>query len=195
MFIVPVTLKWKNNDPRRESAMFSPLAVLVNKVLLGEIHSLPACVLSTAHAALPELSSYNREQCLTKSERVSICFFRVKFAKPRAKSFTWFSGEGDKLREDSASWLSSHHKHFSNIYKAGHLTESSGDRHSRQHSLPSLWLYIPAHRASPTDLPEHPGPVCVMTPLWSRFRAKCKQGDMGHFPLSLLVELTHLNIY
>lgn len=102
MFIVPGTLKWKNNDPRRESAMFSPLAVLVNKVLWGEIHSLPACVLSTAHAALPELSSYNREQCLTKSERVSICFFRVKFAKPRAKSFTWFSGEGGKLREDSA---------------------------------------------------------------------------------------------
>lgn len=163
MFIVPVTLKWKNNDPRRESAIFSPLAVLVNKVLLGEIYSLPACVLSTAHAALPELSSYNREQSLTKSERVSICFFRVKFAKPRAKSFTWFSGERGKLREDSASWLSSHHKHFSNIYKAGHLTKSSGDRHSRQHSLPSLWLYIPAHRASPTDLPENPGPVCVIS--------------------------------
>lgn len=91
----------------------------------------------------------------------------TKFAKPRAKSFTWFSGEGGKFREDSASRLSSHHKYFSNIYKAAHLTESSGDRHSSRHSLPSLWLYIPAHRASTTDLPEHPGRVCIMAPLWS----------------------------
>ena len=35
--------------------MSNPLAVLANKVLLGEIHSLPACVLSTL--MLPYLNS------------------------------------------------------------------------------------------------------------------------------------------
>lgn len=67
MLLVPRTFKWKNSDSRTGSTISSPLSVLVNKLLLAEIHTLSVYVLSMAHAALLKLNSVvTTENCVSQ---------------------------------------------------------------------------------------------------------------------------------
>jgi len=140
-----------------------------------------------------QLSSYNRELCLTMSELFPVCFLIDWCLLGLHHSLDSLVKEASS-GEDSASWLPGHHKHFSNIYKAVHLSERPGDKHSSRNSLTSLQLHIPARRASPTNIPEHLDPVCITVPPWSLLcttRAECSKGNAGLFSFRLLVQITY----
>lgn len=146
-----------------------------------------------AQVAIQELS-WVQQRTVPYNVRAVSCLFLHRLMLTWAASFTWLSGKGARSGEDSASWLPGHHKHFSNIYKAVHLSERPGDKHSSRNSLTSLQLHIPAHRASLTNLPEHLDPICITVPPWSLLcttRAECSKGNAGLFSFRLLVQITY----